>query len=118
MYLHFFTKNSNTDYFSTIRNCKYVAIMLKENVKDAIIGNKCGYFMQFSQKDSTCNESAILKKQIIKNKTKKSINHPYLSLCLMILSMMGMPKARVFPVPVLARPIMSRPCIAGSSTAL
>lgn len=31
---------------------------------------------------------------------------------------MGIPKAKVFPVPVLARPIMSRPCMAGSSTAL
>lgn len=30
---------------------------------------------------------------------------------------MGIPKARVFPVPVLARPIISRPCIAGSRTA-
>ena len=32
--------------------------------------------------------------------------------------MIGMPKAKVFPVPVRARPIMSLPCIAGSRTAL
>ncbi|BAT00032.1 Os07g0143800, partial [Oryza sativa Japonica Group] len=32
--------------------------------------------------------------------------------------MIGIPKANVFPVPVLARPIISLPCIAGSRTAL
>nr|ACR37308.1 unknown [Zea mays] len=31
---------------------------------------------------------------------------------------MGIPNAKVLPVPVLARPTMSLPCIAGSRTAL
>ena len=47
-----------------------------------------------------------------------TVTNPCFSLNLMILSMIGIPKARVFPVPVLARPIMSRPRMAGSSTAL
>lgn len=32
--------------------------------------------------------------------------------------MIGIPKAKVFPVPVFARAMMSRPCSAGTSTAL
>jgi CRISPR/Cas system CMR subunit Cmr6 (Cas7 group RAMP superfamily) len=50
--------------------------------------------------------------------SKKRETNPFFSLCRRILSMIGMPKAKVFPVPVRARPIMSFPCIAGSRTAL
>lgn len=35
-----------------------------------------------------------------------------------IASIMGIANAKVFPVPVLARPTISLPCIAGSRTAL
>lgn len=55
---------------------------------------------------------------IFRIEMKASEANPCLALNLIILSIMGIPKARVFPVPVLARPIMSRPCIAGTSTAL
>jgi hypothetical protein len=49
---------------------------------------------------------------------KRNQAYLYFSLWRIIASIMGIPNAKVLPVPVLARPTMSLPCIAGSRTAL
>ena len=53
-----------------------------------------------------------------KMSTRKHLNVRSASYALIMLWMIGIPNASVFPVPVFALPIKSRPCIAGSNTAL
>jgi hypothetical protein len=68
--------------------------------------------MRMDQKEQMKNTLHVY---IVKKRNKAYL---YFSLWRIIASNMGIPNAKVLPVPVLARPTMSLPCIAGSRTAL